>query len=378
MNPDWAEKDFYAVLGVDKSATADEIKRAYRKLAQKLHPDANPDDSSAEEKFKDVSEANSILSDPEKRKEYDEFRRLVASGGFRGPGGFGGGSPFGGGQNVRVEDLSDLLGGMGGLGDLFGGAARGRQRGPTRGNDTQTDLHLSFDDAVHGVTTTVSVRGNTTCSRCRGAGAEPGTAVNTCTTCNGAGQVAQNQGLFSFASPCPECGGSGKRIEQPCSNCRGSGAETRTRNIKVKVPAGVKGGATIKLRGKGGPGTNGGPAGDLLVKVHVSRDSIFGRKGNDLLVTVPVTYAEVTLGTKVSVPTLNGPVTLKVPSGTPSGKTFRVRGKGVVPAKGKAGDLLAKIEIQIPKRLSKDEKKLVEQLSTYDDDSIRAHLEVER
>ncbi len=376
MNPDWAEKDFYEILGVEKTASAEEIKRAYRKLAQKLHPDANPDDATAEERFKDVSEAYSILSNAEKRKDYDEFRRVVASGGYPG-GGFGGfqggaGGPFGG-QNIRVEDLGDLLGGFG---DLFGGGARTRSAGPRRGADLQTDIHLSFEDAVRGVTTTVTVRGDAACSRCRGSGAEPGTSVTTCPTCGGAGQVAQNQGLFSFASPCPECRGSGKRIERPCTNCRGTGTEVRSRNIKVKIPAGVKDGGTIRLRGNGGPGSNGGPAGDLLVKVHVTKHDIFARKGNDLLVTVPLTYAEATLGTKVSVPTMNGSVTLKIPSGTPSGKTFRVRGKGVVPERGKAGDLLAKVEVLIPKRMSKDEKRLVEQLATYDDESIRSHLEV--
>ena len=374
MNPDWADKNFYEILGVDQKATPEEIKRAYRKLAQKLHPDANPDDPTAEDRFKDVSEAYSTLSNAETRSEYDEFRRLVASGGFRGgpgAGGFsGGGSPFGG-QNIRVEDLSDLFGG---LGDVFGGG-RTRRTGPTRGTDLRADLHLSFEDAVNGVTTTVAVRGEATCSRCHGSGAEPGTAVTTCPTCGGAGQVSQNQGMFSFASPCPECRGSGKRIEQPCSNCRGRGTEMRTRQIKVKIPAGVKNGGTIRLRGKGTPGSNGGPAGDLLVEVHVAAHEVFGRSGNNLLVTVPISYAEATLGTKVSVPTMNGSVTLKVPSGTPSGKTFRVRGKGVQPPKGKPGDLLAKVEIAVPKRLSKDEKKLVEQLGTYDDDSIRSHLE---
>ncbi len=374
MNPDWADKNFYEILGVEQKATPEEIKRAYRKLAQKLHPDANPDDPTAEDRFKDVSEAYSTLSNAETRSEYDEFRRLVASGGFRGgpgAGGFGGGgSPFGG-QNIRVEDLSDLFGG---LGDVFGGG-RTRRAGPTRGTDLRADLHLSFEDAVNGVTTTVAVRGEATCSRCHGSGAEPGTAVTTCPTCGGAGQISQNQGMFSFASPCPECRGSGKRIEQPCSNCRGRGTEMRTRQIKVKIPAGVKNGGTIRLRGKGTPGANGGPAGDLLVEVHVAPHDVFGRSGNNLLVTVPISYAEATLGTKVSVPTMNGSVTLKVPSGTPSGKTFRVRGKGVQPPKGKPGDLLAKVEIAVPKRLSKDEKKLVEQLGTYDDDSIRSHLE---
>jgi molecular chaperone DnaJ len=373
MNPDWAEKDFYEILGIDKTASAEEIKRAYRKLAQKLHPDANPDDPKAEDRFKDVSEANSILSNAEKRKDYDEFRRVVASGGYPG-GGFGtAGGPFAG-QNIRVEDLGDLLGGFG---DLFGGGGgRTRATGPRRGADLQADIHLSFDDAVQGVTTTVTVRGDAACSRCRGSGAEPGTSVTTCPTCGGAGQVAQNQGLFSFASPCPECRGSGKRIEQPCANCRGRGTEVRSRNIKVKIPAGVKDGGTIRLRGNGSPGGNGGPAGDLLVEVHVAKHHVFARKGNDLLVTIPVTFAEASLGTKLAVPTMNGSVTLKIPAGTPSGKTFRVRGRGVTPSRGKAGDLLAKIEVVIPKRMSKDEKRLVEQLATYDDGSIRSHLEV--
>ena len=376
MNPDWAEKDFYEILGVDKTASSEEIKRAYRKLAQKLHPDANPDDPTAEERFKDVSEAYSILSNAEKRTDYDEFRRVVASGGYPG-GGFRGcgtaGGPVGG-QNIRVEDLSDLLGGFG---DLFGGGAtRTRGTGPRRGTDLQADLHLSFEDAVHGVTTTVTVRGEAACSRCHGSGAEPGTSVTTCPTCGGAGQVAQNQGLFSFASPCPECRGSGRRIEQPCSNCRGRGTEVRSRNIKVKIPAGVKDGGTIRLRGNGSPGSNGGPPGDLLVKVHVAKHGVFSRKNNDLLVTIPVTFAEASLGTKLDVPTMNGSVKLKIPAGTPSGKTFRVRGKGVVPSRGRAGDLLAKVEVVIPKRMSKDEKRLVEQLATYDDDSIRSHLEV--
>ena len=375
MNPDWAEKDFYQILGVEKTASKDEIKRAYRKLAQKLHPDANPDDPSAEERFKDVSEAYSILSSDEKRAEYDEFRRLAASGGFPG-GGFGGtGGPFGG-QNIRVEDLGDLLGGFGGLGDLFGGGGRRSRSGPQRGRDTQADLHLSFDDAVHGVTTTVSVRGEAACSRCRGSGAEPGTRVVTCPTCNGAGQVAQNQGLFSFATPCPECRGTGRKVEQPCSTCGGRGSEVRTRNIKVKIPAGVKDGATIRLPGKGTPGVGGGPPGDLLVNIDVASHPIFARKANDLLVTVPVTYAEATLGTKLTVPTLDGTVTLKIPAGTQNGRTFRVRGKGVTSDRGKSGDLLVKVEVVIPKRLSKDEKKLLEQLATYDDESIRSHLEV--
>lgn len=375
MNRDWVEKDFYKTLGVPQEATAEEIKRAYRKLAQENHPDAKPGDTTAEDRFKQVSEAYAVLGNAEKRKEYDDVRRLVASGGL---GGFGapGGGGFGG-QRIRVEDLDDLLSGFGGLGDLFGGAGgagRGRARSAQRGADTTAELHLAFTDAVSGVTTSVSVRGEAFCSRCGGSGAEPGTSAHTCPTCHGAGTVAQNQGVFSFASPCPQCRGSGRVIESPCSTCNGSGRTLRTRTIKVKVPPGVKDGSTIRLRGKGSPGTGGGPAGDLLVRIHVARHDVFARKDNDLIVTVPVTFSEATLGTKVEVPTLDGFVTVKVPAGTPSGKTFKVKGKGVKPARGRAGDLLVRIEVIVPKKLTRDEKKLVEQLSEYDPTDIRDHL----
>ena len=290
MNRDWVEKDFYRVLGLGESATAEEIKRAYRKLAQKNHPDANPDDANAEDRFKAISEAYAVLGNAEKRKEYDEVRRLVASGGF--VGGPGGGPFGGGGQRINVEGLGDLFGGAGGLGDLFGfggggGGGGGRSRGPRRGADVSADLHLSFDDAVNGVTTSVAVRGEASCTHCGGTGAEPGTSVTTCPTCNGSGSVAQNQGMFSFASPCPRCRGEGRLIEQPCSVCRGSGRTTRSRTMRAKIPAGVKNGAIVRLRGKGSPGVNGGPAGDLLVTVHVASHELFTRKGNDLHLTVP-------------------------------------------------------------------------------------------
>ncbi|MDH5520665.1 MAG: molecular chaperone DnaJ, partial [Acidimicrobiia bacterium] len=340
----------------------------YRKLAQENHPDANPGDTNAEERFKQISEAYAVLGNAEKRKEYDDLKRLVGSGGFAG---FGGAGP--GGQRVRVEDLDDLLSGFGGLGDIFG-AGRGRKQGPKRGADATAELHLAFTDAVSGVTTSVSVRGEASCSRCGGAGAEPGTSAHTCPTCHGSGSVAQNQGFFSFTSPCTQCRGTGRIIETPCTTCRGSGRTVRTRTIKVKIPAGVKDGSTIRLRGKGAPGANGGPPGDLLVAVHVDSHAVFGRSGNDLTVSVPVTYSEAALGTKIEVPTLDGAVTLKVPSGTPSGKTFRVRGRGIQLDRGKSGDLLVRVEVVVPKRLSRDEKKLLEQLATYQDDDVRAHL----
>jgi molecular chaperone DnaJ len=373
MNQDWAEKDFYQVLGVGKDATAAEVRKAYRKLAQKHHPDANPGDSKAEDEFKRISEAYSVVGDEEKRKEYDEFRRLVATGGFGARGGFGG-QGFGG-QTFRVEDFGDLLGGAG-LGDLFGSGSgrRGGGRGPQRGADTATTLHLPFEDAVHGVTTQVNVRGETTCSRCHGSGAEPGTSATTCPTCHGAGQIAQSQGLFAFPQTCPQCRGRGSLIDTPCTNCRGAGRQTRTRTINVKVPAGVRDGATIRLPGKGSPGSNGGPAGDLLVTVTVDRHPLFGRSKNDLTVTVPVTYAEAALGAKLDVPTLEGTVTLRIPPGTQPGKTFRVRGRGVQPARGKQGDLLVKIDVVVPTKLSRDERRLLEQLSEFDTEELRAHL----
>jgi molecular chaperone DnaJ len=374
MNRDWVEKDFYKVLGVPETATAEEVKKAYRKLAQTHHPDANPGDAGAEDKFKGISEAYAILSDPEQRKEYDQVRRLAATGGFSGfggqPGGFGG---FGG-QQVRVEDLEDLLGGVGGLGDLFGFGSTRSRSGPSQGADIATELTIGFEDAAFGLTTEVTVEGAATCSKCHGSGAEPGTSVTTCPTCAGRGVVAQNQGFFSFSQPCPECGGSGRLIEQKCTKCRGAGVENRRRTVKLRVPAGVKDGATLRLRGKGAPGTFGGPPGDLMVRIRVAASDTFGRKDNDLTLKVPITFTEATLGAKIDVPTLNGGVKVKIPSGTPSGKTFRVRGKGISPDRGRQGDLLVTVEVAVPQKVTKDEKRLLEELAEHETEDVRSHL----
>jgi molecular chaperone DnaJ len=372
MNRDWVDKDFYKILGITENADADTIKKAYRRAAQQYHPDANPGDEAAEEKFKEISEAYATLSDAEQRKEYDQVRRLVASGGFTGFGGPGSAGGFGG-QQVRVEDLSDLLGGLGGIGDLFGFGNRTRG-GPAKGPDVHADLTIGFEDAAMGVTTAVKVRGATTCSHCNGAGAEPGTTVTTCPTCGGRGLVAQNQGLFSFTQPCPQCRGRGQLIETPCTVCHGTGSETKTREVSVRIPAGVQDGNTLRLRGKGGPGVNGGPSGDLLVGVRVASSRTFGRRGNDLTLTVPVTYTEAVLGTKIDVPTLNGGVKVKVPAGTPTGKTFRVKGRGVNPERGRPGDLLVTVQVAVPSKVTKEEKKLLEELSTMETDDVRSHL----
>jgi molecular chaperone DnaJ len=369
---EWFEKDYYKVLGVPESATQKEITRAYRKLAKENHPDANP---GREERFKEISAAYDVLGDADKRKEYDEVRRLgPMAGGFGGPGGAG---PFGGGTSFRVEDLGDL-------GDLFGGlfgrGGRGsrssRGSGPQRGADLDAELHLSFEDAVHGVTTGVNITSEAACSVCHGSGAAPGSQITTCPTCGGAGVTTDNQGLFGFSAPCTTCGGRGRLIEQPCGNCRGSGVERRPRTVKVRIPAGVQDDQRIRMKERGGPGRNGGPAGDLYVTVRVGSHPLFGRKGPDLTLTVPVTFPEAALGANITVPTLEGsPVTLKIPPGTRSGRTFRVKGRGVSNGKS-SGDLLVTVEVAVPTKLSDAERRAVEELAAASDESPRAHLGV--
>ena len=376
VRQEWFEKDYYAVLGVPKNASAAEIKKAYRKLAQQHHPDANPGNPAAEDRFKEISAAHDVLGDEAKRASYDRVREMVASG-AGGFGGYGGGPGPGWPGGARTVDFGDL-GDLGDLfGGLFGGARRGRGGAPRqRGADLETRVRIGFDDAMRGTTVPVKVTGPTTCSRCHGSGAEPGTTPETCPQCAGAGVVSVNQGPFSMAQTCPRCGGSGRTIEHPCTTCGGSGVERRTRSFSVKIPAGVKDGARIRLAGRGEPGVQGGPPGDLFVRVEVGSHRFFGRKGDDLTVELPVTYAEAALGAQVPVPTLNGPVTLKVPGGTPSGKTFRVKGKGA-PRKGGHGDLLVTVRVDVPKKLSRDEKELVRQLREAQRGSPREALGVE-
>ena len=371
---EWFDKDYYAVLGVAKNASQAEIKKAYRKLAQQHHPDANAGDPRAEERFKEISSAYDVIGDEDKRKAYDQAREMGAAGfggGFPNGGSGGGFGGYPGGVRFDATDvnLEDLLGGM------FGGGSRRRAR-PSRGADLETEVTLSFDDAMAGVTVPVTLTGPAPCTTCHGSGAAPGTHPITCPTCGGSGQVAVNQGLFSMAQTCPQCRGTGRLIETPCPTCGGVGATRRKRTIKVKVPAGVRDGARIKLAGKGESGAAGGRPGDLYVRVQVRAHERFGRKGNDLTLDVPVTFPEAALGAHVQVPTLQGPVTLKVPAGTPTGKTFRVRGKGAPKKGGGHGDLLATVVVDVPRKLSKEQKKLVEQLGEVTETLPRTGSEV--
>ena len=381
---EWFEKDYYGVLGVAKNASAAEIKKAYRKLARQFHPDANQGNADAEARFKEVSAAYDVLGDEEKRKSYDQVREMGASGfGGFGPGGFRGqpggdtGWPGGAGGSgatyVNAEDLGDLFGG------LFGGAGRPRSRAssrPQRGTDLETDVRVSFDDALGGTTVPVRISGPAVCETCHGSGAAQGTSPVTCPECGGRGEIAVNQGFFSMAQPCRRCRATGRIIETPCPTCKGGGSVRRPRTFQVKIPAGVKNGARIKLAGRGEPGPAGGKAGDLYVRVSVAQHDLFGRKGDNLTLSLPVTFPEVALGANVQVPTLNGPVTLKVPAGTPNGKTFRIKGRGAPRAKGGNGDLLVTTQVEVPGRLSKEQKDLLRRLQEHQKDSPRKPLGV--
>ncbi|MFF0636808.1 molecular chaperone DnaJ [Nocardia sp. NPDC004151] len=368
MNREWLEKDFYKDLGVSSGASQDEIKKAYRKLARDLHPDKNPGDSKAEERFKAVSEANAVLSDPEKRKEYDEARKLFAGGGF-GRGGFppgGGYGQPGGGFSGGEFNLGDIFGAGaggaggadGGLGDLLGGLFnRGGTRAssrPRRGSDVETETTLGFREAAQGVTVPLRMTSPAACTTCHGSGAKPGTSPRVCPHCNGTGVVSRNQGAFGFSEPCEDCRGTGSIIDDPCVDCRGSGIQNRTRTITVRIPPGVRDGQRIRLAGQGEAGLRGAPPGDLYVTVHVSQDKVFGRNGDDLTLVLPVSYAELVLGTTVSVPTLDGRVGVKVPPGTADGRTLRVRGRGVPKRDGGAGDLLVTVKVAVPQKLDDD------------------------
>ena len=366
-------KDFYAVLGVPSTATQDEIKKAYRKLAKKYHPDANASDPKAADRFKEISEANNVLGDAEKRKQYDEMRRLGAFDGF----GFGGGPATrrgpsarpgaGAQQNVNFQDFD--IGGLGGLGDLFGsifgGAARGQQRpsGPQRGQNIETSLDIPFRTAARGGKVPVELEVNEECSTCHGSGAAPGASMKTCPECSGRGVVSFGQGGFAVNRPCPMCLGRGQVPSQPCPTCNGSG-EVRTRKkVLITVPAGVDSGSKIRLKGQGGKGSSNGPPGDLLITFNVLPDKFYQREGLDVIATLPLNIAQATLGSKVSVNTLDGKkVVIRIPAGTPSGKRFRVRGQGI--HKGaEHGDLIVEVRIEAPEKLSEEQERIMKEFA---------------
>ena len=357
----------YDTLGVKKGASADEIKKAYRKLAAQYHPDKNPGDASAEEKFKEVQNAYDVLSDDEKRKQYDRFGSTNGR-----PGPDPGDFNFGG--NFNINDLGDL-------GDLFGGLfnrgpTRTRRPAPERGADIEAVVNLSFEDSLRGLETKIPVEVTTACRECGGTGAEPGTTPIICPECHGRGVVSESQGLFSLSQPCPRCRGNGTVVEKPCHACHGTGRERRTRRYTVKIPAGVKDGTRIRLKGKGEIGAAGGPAGDLFVVTRVEPSKKFHRRGDNLVIEVPVTYTEAALGAKVEVPTpYGGRVSLKVPAGSQDGRQLRIRGQGAPKLKGSGkGDLIAKLHVAVPKKLSKQEREALEELQKVSHDDPREAL----
>ena len=364
------KRDYYEVLGIGKNATDAEIKSAYRKLAKKYHPDLNPGDKTAEEKFKEVNEANDVLSDPEKRKRYDQFGFAGVDPNYgAGQGGYGGGfgGGFGGAGGVDLGDIfGDLFGG--GFGG-FGGSSRANPNAPRKGHDIQASVILTFEEAAHGCIKKVTLNRQQTCPDCNGSGCEPGSSPETCTQCNGRGYVVTQQrtpfGVMQSQQPCPHCGGRGTIIKNPCKTCRGTGKTSARKTLEVKIPAGIDDDQNIALRGQGDAGTNGGPAGDVIVHVTVKTDNVFERDGYDVYVRVPITYSQAVLGAEIEVPTVDGKVAQKIPEGTQSGTKFRLRGQGIQYLNGRGrGDQYVIVDVEIPKKLNRTQR---ETLNAFED-----------
>jgi molecular chaperone DnaJ len=361
-------KDLYKVLGVSRGASQEEIRRSYRKLAREHHPDANRDDKDAEERFKEIQHAYEILSNPEKRRQYDEGPRAFFGGGNAGQGGAGG---------ARTADFSDLSDLFGGLGDIFGASTRTRETSRKGQNITAT-VNLSFNDALNGVTTRVNVPVEEACGDCRGTGAAPGTSPRTCPECGGRGVRSRDQGFFAFSEPCARCRGEGTIVEKPCPTCSGSGRLRKARQVTVRIPAGAKDGMKIRVPGRGSAGEKGGPAGDLFVVTRVAEHPVFKRRGDDFVVEVPVSFVEAALGAQIEVPRPGGgTVKLRLPAGTQDGKQFRVRGAGAPKARsrsGERGDLIVRARLVVPRKLKKREREILEALAEERDENVRGEL----
>jgi len=346
-----AKRDFYEILGVAKNASEDDIKKSYRKLAMKYHPDRNPDNKEAEEKFKEVKEAYEMLTNPEKREAYDRYGHAGVDPNMGGGGGFGGGA---GGFGDAFGDI---------FGDIFGGGRGGRGGGGPqvyRGADLRYNLEITLEQAANGYETTIRVPSWDKCDTCHGSGAKPGTQPVTCTTCAGHGQVRMQQGFFSIQQTCPKCHGSGKIIPEPCAACGGAGRIKRNKTLEVKIPAGIDNGMRIRSTGNGEPGTNGGPAGDLYVEIHIKAHAVFQREGDDLHCEMPISFAKAALGGEIEVPTLTGKVSFTVPEGTQTGKTFRLKGKGIKGVRsGYVGDLFCHVVVETPVKLTDKQKDLL-------------------
>ena len=349
-----SKRDYYEILGVTKSATEQEIKSSYRKLALKYHPDRNPGDKEAEEKFKEAAEAYSVLADTDKRHMYDRFGHAGL-----------GGAATGGFDPTVFTGFEDILGGLGdifGFSDVFGG---GRRRGPQRGADLRYDLEISFEESANGAETAIQIPRQETCETCNGSGAAAGSSPTACPQCHGRGQVRYQQGFFTVARTCGQCRGTGQIIAKPCQTCRGVGRVQKQRKITVRIPAGIATGQRLRLNGEGEAGPQGGPAGDLYVVIHVQEHPFFHREGNDLYCEIPLNYPTLALGGDIQIPTLDGEEAFTVPEGTASGQTFRIRGKGMPDVTGRGrGDLLVTVKVVIPKKLTKEQKKLLQELAT--------------
>jgi molecular chaperone DnaJ len=348
-----AKRDFYEILGVAKNSSEEEIKKSYRKLAMKYHPDRNPDSKESEEKFKEVKEAYEMLTNPEKREAYDRYGHAGVDPNMGGGGGFGGGG--GGGFADSFGDI---------FGDIFGGGGGRRNAGPQvyRGADLRYNLEITLEQAAHGFDTTIRVPSWDKCDTCHGSGAKPGTAPSTCTTCAGHGQVRMQQGFFSIQQTCPKCHGNGKVITDPCAPCGGQGRIKRNKTLEVKIPSGIDNGMRIRSSGNGEPGTNGGPAGDLYVEIHIKPHAVFQREGDDLHCEMPISFVKATLGGEIEVPTLSGKVSFTIPEGTQSGKTFRLKAKGIKGVRsGYAGDLFCHVAVETPVKLTDKQKDLLKE-----------------